>query len=187
MITVIDHASTGFPAELTPHCARLMARYYREKFGLDDSFETWTASSLAHFGEHFDPRRDAFWTVVRDGETVGCAAVQRPANAAGAGIAQFRWFFLAASTRHLGLGRQLLGRALDFAARAGYARLALTTHEDLRAAVHLYEEHGFGREGSAEQDFHGRRLTLTNFGRDLRAAADSEPARGRRPSSLVPA
>jgi len=84
--------------------------------------------------------------VTGDGEVVGWIDVHRPpwegmrhAGALGMG--------LAAGWRGRGLGRALLERALDEAARAGVTRVELEVFASNEPAVALYRASGFALEG----------------------------------------
>ncbi len=143
MITIDSFAERGYRPGLVSRCVGLMAPYYGPKFGFGLEFEADTAAQMARFLGDFDARRCAFWTVRRDDEIVGCAALDgREDNEP-----QFRWFFLGASVRGHGLGHRLLKRAIDTAVGIGWPALTLYTHASLQAAVHLYEAHGFVPQG----------------------------------------
>jgi GNAT superfamily N-acetyltransferase len=83
--------------------------------------------------------RECVWIVERDGDLAGSIALTDD----GDDTAGLRWFALEPSLRGRGLGRQLVGEVVAAARRHGYARMRLETFSDLRAAAHLYREHGF--------------------------------------------
>jgi len=82
----------------------------------------------------------AFWIVLdSNAEIRGTCAVRRLT----AESAELKRMFVEPECRGRGLGRALLGRALDFAVNAGFRRLLLDTTHDLVAAVELYRSAGF--------------------------------------------
>lgn len=166
-ITIESFAERGYRLGLVGHCASMMARFYGARFGFGADYEGETAARLGHFLATFDARRSAFWTVRRDHEVVGCAALDGRDEAE----PQLRWFYLSPALRGQGVGRRLLRRALDAARGLGWRELALYTHEDLRPAVHLYEQHGFVRHGVRIAPHWQRAMTFTRFVRDLQATA----------------
>lgn len=58
---------------------------------------------------------------------------------------ELRKMYLEPSLRGLGMGRRLLAGAIDHARRAGCASIELETNRQMKAAIALYESHGFRR------------------------------------------
>jgi GNAT superfamily N-acetyltransferase len=115
---------------------------------------------MIEFTARYDPQRDRVWSVLRGNEIVASITIDSSADTHGAahlrwfmitidssadnhGAAHLRWFIAAASVRGSGLGRHLLGEALDFCARRAFKQVYLTTFRGLDRARHLYEEFGF--------------------------------------------
>jgi GNAT superfamily N-acetyltransferase len=120
---------------------QLHARFYaaQSSFGLD--FEAKVATELAAFCTRFDPHRDGLWLAMQDGEIQGSIAIDgAQADAEGAHL---RWFILAEPMRGSGTGQRLLQAALQWCVDRGYPRAYLWTFDQLHAARHLYEQHGF--------------------------------------------
>jgi GNAT superfamily N-acetyltransferase len=91
---------------------------------------------LLTFGEHGEPV-DEFVALV-DGRVVGSVMVS-PSERGG-------WlskFFVDKGYRGLGVGRQLLARAVKAARRRAYRRLDLDTRDFFVEAIHLYESTGW--------------------------------------------
>ncbi len=131
---------------------RLHGIIHARECGFDPTFEAYVAGPLADFVKAADPR-GRLWIADQDGEVVGCIAIV-PASA---DTAQLRWFLVAPANRGQGLGRILLGQALDFARDQGFARVILWTVRGLDAAARLYQSAGFnlaeerpGRMGGQE-------------------------------------
>lgn len=90
------------------------------------------------------------------------------------GRCELRKMYLEPGLRGLGMGRRLLAAALDHAGRAGCRVVELETNRAMKAAISLYESHGFRR---VEGGSCGGRCDL-KFALDLEEA----PAPGPDPS-----
>jgi GNAT superfamily N-acetyltransferase len=113
---------------------------YGPEFGLDVTFEAELARSLyAAAARGWPNEREGIWVVERAGAHLGSLALTDE----GGGEGRVRAFLLDPSLRGQGLGRRLLEELLERASEAGYALLSLYTFSELRAAAHLYGEHGF--------------------------------------------
>jgi ribosomal protein S18 acetylase RimI-like enzyme len=105
-----------------------------------------------------------------DGTLVGTVMLQCWPQAGqvvtGPDEAEIRALAVLPAARGEGLGRALLGSALDRAARAGARRMVLSTEPAMKAAHHLYESAGFRR--IPERDWSPvSGLTLLVYGLDL--------------------
>jgi GNAT superfamily N-acetyltransferase len=125
---------------------------YAREWGFDPSFEAYVAGPLAAC-VRAGSTRDRIWLAERDGRRIGCVAIV----AASLEQAQFRWFLVTPEARGCGLGRRLLGEAIDFCRRSGYRSIMLWTVSSLLVAAHLYKAFGFrkvqelpGRQWGAE-------------------------------------
>ncbi len=96
-----------------------------------------------------DPDRKA-WLVEGAGETLGLVAIGPPGAPEFAAlpgpVGEIRHLYVAESARRLGLGRRLLGTALESLAAQGCATAALGVVRQNYAARLFYAEQG-GREG----------------------------------------
>lgn len=115
-------------------------RLYAAEYGVDSSFEAMVTSSVAvAAGRGFPGEREGIWMVERDGRHGGSIAFTDEGN----GTAMLRWVVLDPELRGIGLGRRLLGEVLAEVEAHGFSLVALETFSELRAAAHLYREHGF--------------------------------------------
>ena len=114
---------------------------YAAEYGWDHTFEVYVVGPLAAFALRKDPR-ERIWLVEAENRVYGCIAIVGSAESEGS-AAQLRWFLLHPRLRGQGLGRNLLGQALEFARRVGYRSVHLSTARDLVAAAALYREAGF--------------------------------------------
>ena len=111
---------------------------YAREFGFDHTFEAYVAAPLAEFARLGAPR-ERLWLAERDGRLVGCVAIV----AAGAEVAQLRWFLVDPAARGAGLGRRLLTAAIEFSRESGYRRISLWTVSACADAGRLYRATGF--------------------------------------------
>ena len=114
---------------------------YAAEYGWDHTFEADVVGPLAAFALRQDPK-ERIWLVETEHRVNGCIAIVGSAESDGS-AAQLRWFLLHPRLRGQGLGRNLLGQALEFARRVGYRSVHLSTARDLVTAAALYREAGF--------------------------------------------
>jgi heme-degrading monooxygenase HmoA/GNAT superfamily N-acetyltransferase len=120
---------------------QLHASFYAEHSGFGVEFEAKVASELAAFCRRMNPVRDGIWLAVEANEILGSIVVDG-ANAEDKG-AHLRWFIVSDKLRGSGAGNQLLRAAMDFCSDRQYRSVYLWTFDQLHAARHLYEKHGF--------------------------------------------
>jgi DNA-binding MarR family transcriptional regulator/GNAT superfamily N-acetyltransferase len=117
---------------------------YFEEYGWNEEFEALVAGITAEFIDKLDPARERCWIADGGGRRLGCVFLV----AEDARTARLRLLLVEPAARGLGLGRRLVGECVSFARAAGYRRIVLWTHANLRAARHLYERAGFKRTAS---------------------------------------
>jgi GNAT superfamily N-acetyltransferase len=120
----------------------LHADYYSREWGFGLYFEAKVAGEMAEFLGRLDPERDLFLCARLQGELAGGVAVDGSAE----DIPRLRWFIVNSTAQGQGVGRRLLGQAVDFCRQAGHQSLYLWTFRGLEAARVLYEEAGFRLE-----------------------------------------
>ncbi|WP_431304575.1 GNAT family N-acetyltransferase [Sediminicoccus sp. BL-A-41-H5] len=143
---------TGWFPGVVGDIAALHARHYAASHGFGAVFEAKVARELGAFLTKPKTPGDFFRGVERDGRALGSVAVEDE----GDGLGHLRWFILDASLRGGGLGRRLLGEALDHARARSFTRIYLWTLDGLPAAARLYAEAGF---------MEVERLTATQWGK----------------------
>ncbi|MBS7792364.1 GNAT family N-acetyltransferase [Roseococcus sp. SDR] len=143
---------TGWFPGVVGDIAALHARHYAASHGFGAVFEAKVARELGAFLTKPASSGDFFRAVERDGHALGSIALEDE----GEGLGHLRWFILDAALRGSGLGRRLLGEALDHARARGLTRVYLWTLDGLPAAARLYAEAGFAE---------AERLTATQWGK----------------------
>jgi GNAT superfamily N-acetyltransferase len=83
----------------------------------------------------------AFWVAVDDDTVVGSVALRDLGDRA----VELKRMYLRPDRRGFGLGKELLGIALDWAREHDMRAVRLDTSERMEAAQRLYERHGFER------------------------------------------
>jgi molybdopterin-guanine dinucleotide biosynthesis protein A len=84
---------------------------------------------------------EGVWTATVPDEVVGSIAVRRT----GPRSVELKRMYVRPRFRGRGVGRRLLAMALVWAKEHGIETMTLDTTEEMQAARHLYEEHGFRR------------------------------------------
>jgi len=117
------------------------ASFYARTVGFGAPFEAKVATELSAFCLRFEPERDGLW-LAQDAAGVQGSVIIDGAHHTEAG-AHLRWFITSDASRGQGVGGQLLAAAMDFCRERGYRKVFLWTFDELHAARHLYEKHGF--------------------------------------------
>lgn len=144
--------------------AQLHAEFYAAATGFGVDFEAKVARELSGFCLGYQTERDGLWLAM-DGDTIEGSIAIDGSNLAGQG-AHLRWFIASGQVRGSGIGKQLLSTAMQFCAGRAYRKVYLWTFDELPAARHLYEKHGFqllrtqrgtqwGREVNEQLYLHG--------------------------------
>jgi len=118
---------------------------YGKEYRYTTTFEAYVAKSLFDFLMAYNPERDRLWLAEVDGEIVGSIAIVSRGERA-----QLRWFLLHPDVRGLGLGREMLDNALDYAKKKGFRSVYLDTTSDLDRALDLYARLGFQKVSEKE-------------------------------------
>ncbi len=141
----------------------LQARYYARHWGFGSYFEAKLAAELASFVRRYDPLVDLIVSVGDTERVIGSVTVdgsdpERPDD-----LAHLRWFILDDRSRGHGLGRRLIGRALEFARGTGRSGVYLWTFAGLDAARRIYDAAGFRLVQELHGETWGARVTEQRF------------------------
>ncbi|BCG02186.1 MarR family transcriptional regulator (plasmid) [Paraburkholderia sp. PGU19] len=139
--------------------ASLHARYYSEHSGFGAYFEKLVASGLAEFAGSLPGSSRQLWLVSDNGRTLASIAIDGNAETR---VAHLRWFIVDDSLRGLGIGRQLMTRAMTFVDER-FDETYLWTFKGLDAARHLYETFCFQLAEEAEGTQWGKAVVEQRF------------------------
>ena len=105
-------------------------------FGL--TFEAFVARTIAEYV--LDAGGDGrIWMAEKGDRLIGCAALVLRDG----GLGQLRWILVDTSARGIGLGKDLVNRALDFSRETNCSKVFLETTDGLPESQQLYEKLGF--------------------------------------------
>jgi putative acetyltransferase len=117
---------------------RRLFREYERAIGVDLDYQDFEAEWRTLPGRYAPPGGVLLLGRARGG-VAGCAAV-RPGPGTSA---ELKRVYVRPRFRHAGVGRTLVDRAIEFAAKSGYRSLVLDTLPDMKAAYRLYVRLGF--------------------------------------------
>ena len=106
--------------------------------GFGITFEAFVALTLADYVLEVGGN-GRIWLAEKDGRLIGCAALVLR----GGGLGQIRWVLVEPAARGIGLGKDLVNRALDWGREQDCTRLFLETTDGLPESQTLYEALGF--------------------------------------------
>jgi len=139
------------------------ARTCYEECGWNEKFEGEAVEIAARFIHNADTKFEQCWIVERESEIVGglfCISESKT-------IAALRLLFVEPSVRRLGIGTRLLNEGIEFARRAGYKKLRLSTHDALDASRRIYMRAGFRMAKEYRHHRFGRDLLVQDWEKDL--------------------
>lgn len=134
-ITVRTELRAGDAGYLT----YLQSKLYSEEHGYGLAFEGYVCKTFYDCLMEYSPDKDRFWIMEHAGTIIGGIAIlERPENRA-----QLRWLVLHPDYRGLGLGKELVGRAMAYCRERGFNCVYLETTDCHQAAISLYLKAGF--------------------------------------------
>lgn len=131
----------GYQSGIIANITQMHATYYSREVGFGCAFESKVAAGLANFVPRLDSPKNEIWTANYRGEMVGSIAID--GEDLGDNKAHLRWFIVSDAARGVGVGHQLISKALAFVDDYGFDKTHLNTVEGLEAAHHLYYKYGF--------------------------------------------
>jgi len=123
--------------------AEMIRKVFRE-FKIDRPGTVYTDPTTDHLYELFQVPKAEYWIAETNGEIVGGCGIY-PSNGLPEGCAELVKFYVAASVRGTGIGKQLMAQCIDSAREQGYQQLYLESLPELEKAVGMYEKAGFHR------------------------------------------
>lgn len=112
------------------------------EFGANHPGTVYYDSSTDALFQLFQTPGSIYFVATRDQQLLGGAGIF-PSDGLPAGTCELVKMYLIPSARGLGLGKQLIDKALEFAREAGYRQVYLETMPELGKAVSVYEKFGF--------------------------------------------
>jgi N-acetylglutamate synthase-like GNAT family acetyltransferase len=137
---------------------------YAREYGWDATFEALVARILADYANAEDRDRARAWIAEVDGRRAGCVMC----CAANETTAELHTLLVEPWARGHSLGSRLVDQCLDFARKAGYARMQLWTNDPLVAARHIYLSRGFTLVKQEPHHSFGHDMVGQYYERDLR-------------------
>ncbi|WP_144140301.1 helix-turn-helix domain-containing GNAT family N-acetyltransferase [Paraburkholderia sp. BCC1884] len=159
--------------------ASLHARFYAKHSGFGVFFERKVATELAEFAQSLPHSDKALWLYMENGRSLASLAIDGDAATR---IAHLRWFIVDDSLRGSGIGRQLIGRAMEFVDER-FDQTYLWTFRGLDAARHLYDSVGFALTHEAEGQQWGATVVEQRFSRSSKRAKGTPGKRRRNPDA----
>jgi GNAT superfamily N-acetyltransferase len=146
----------------------LHGRMYSEEAGFGLRFEAFVAGTIAEYV--LDNNACGRIWLAEDGDILaGCVAVaERPGN-----TGQLRWVLVDARYRGLGLGRRLVGLAMDYCIERGLDTIRLETTDGLPESASLYARLGFRTISEEPAELWSGRRTLIRMEKPLAAGRDT--------------
>jgi len=132
---------------------------YAKECSYDQTFEAYVANGLAEFVQSFSPNKDRIWLAEINDQIIGSIAVVGNSKLE----AQLRWFLVHPDYRGLGLGRELIKKALLFCKEHKYKTIILWTASELSVARHLYTSVGFRKTEEKTHEIWGKKVTEERY------------------------
>lgn len=135
MISVQIQIATG--AQQVEMVRHLLRQYGTER-GYDAALGNFE-DELARLPGSYAPPDGMLLLAMHNVQPAGCVAYRRldPQTC------EMKRLFVASSFRGQGLGTRLISELFEQARKTPYTRMRLDSHPHMRAAIHLYQQHGF--------------------------------------------
>ena len=146
----------------------LHGRLYAAEYGWDHIFEAYVAGPLSEFAKSRG-ERERIWIVEKNAIIAGSIAIVEASK----DEAQLRWFLIHPDLRGKGIGRHLMGEAMEFCRTSGYARVFLLTEHGLTRAARLYQSFGFQLTDEKTHELWGTAVTEQRYELDLEVTAQT--------------
>lgn len=130
--TTLASSATEFEA------AKSLFKEYAQNLGVDLCFQSFD-QELQALPQMYGSPSGGLILVGRPGAWTGCAGIRQLDKTTG----ELKRMYLRESLRGQGVGRILLGKALDLAQVLGYSVIRLDTLPSMEAAISLYRSMGF--------------------------------------------
>ena len=112
------------------------------EFGANKPGTVYYDPTTDHLFEVFQKEKSIYYVAELNGVIVGGAGIY-PSDGLPPDVCELVKMYLLPAARGLGLGKELIEHALDFAKTAGYQQVYLETMPELKQALKVYEKFGF--------------------------------------------
>ena len=146
------------------YLTRLHGILYNREYGYDNTFEAYVARGLADFILNFDNEKERIWFAEDEGKIIGSIAIVKFSEE----VAQLRWYFVHPDHRGKGIGKKLIGEAVEFCRQKKYKSCFLWTTSELKAGAILYTKAGFIKTEEKTHVIWGAERTEERYDLDLR-------------------
>lgn len=130
---------------------RQLSIYETERQFTTDIWKKYLTQGVLALVEKFDSEKDCIFILECNESPAGCVAITHTKD----NMAQLRYFFLEPELRGLGVGTDLLNKALSFCREKKYSHLFLWTVSAQEAARALYKKAGFEITETSENESWG--------------------------------
>jgi len=131
----------GYQPGIIAKVIQLHASFYSKNYGFGAVFERKVASELSEFMGRVEGPMNTIFSAYLDNELLG--SISLDGEDLGAGVSHLRWFIVSPTAQSMGIGNQLIERAVEFVDKKGFQHTRLWTFKGLDAARKLYEKQGF--------------------------------------------
>ena len=130
---------------------RQLSLYEAERNFTTDIWKKYLTQGVLALVERFDSEKDCIFILECNGSPAGCVAITHTKD----NMAQLRYFFLEPELRGLGVGTDLLNKALSFCREKKYSHVFLWTVSAQEAARILFKKAGFEITETSENESWG--------------------------------
>lgn len=113
-------------------------REYAREIGIDLGFQDFEKELVDLSSMYAKPLGGIILCRVED-VFIACVAIRKQAG----GIAELKRMYVRPGFQNLGIGRQLMEKAIELAKELGYQKIRLDTLDTMHPAIHLYKTYGF--------------------------------------------
>lgn len=142
---------------------RQLSLYESERHFTTEVWKNYLTQGVIALVEKFDPEKDCMLILECDKSPAGCVAVTHTEE----NFAQLRYFFIEPELRGLGVGTDLLHKALDFCREKKYSHAFLWTVSAQESARKLYKNLGFAITETDENENWGVPVVEEKWEMDL--------------------
>lgn len=142
---------------------RQLSLYESERHFTTEVWKNYLTQGVIALVENFDPEKDCMLILECDKSPAGCVAVTHTEE----NFAQLRYFFIEPELRGLGVGTDLLHKALDFCREKKYSHAFLWTVSAQESARKLYKKLGFAITETDENENWGVPVVEEKWEMDL--------------------